>query len=89
LATAAAPSPQEPKEGNVFKAITLATVSAAALVSAGAGAGHPQPGGCPTVPWSLAQARACAAATPTVLVKHTAVTCPTVPWSVAQARACR
>ena len=73
----------------MFKAVSLASVAAAALVVTGAGAGHPQPGGCPTVPWSLAQARACAAATPTVLVKHTAVSCPTVPWSVAQARACR
>jgi len=73
----------------VFKGISLAAIAAAALVSAGAGSGHPQPGGCPTVPWSLAQARACSASTPTVLVKHTRATCPALPWSLVQARACR
>jgi hypothetical protein len=74
----------------VFKAISFASFAAAALVGAGVGSGHPQAGGgCPTVPWSAAQARACSAAKPTVLVKRTAFTCPTVPWSLVQARACR
>jgi hypothetical protein len=75
----------------VFKATSLAIASlaTAGLVSAGVGSAHPQPGGCPTVPWSLEQARACAAAKPTVLVKRTAFVCPTVPWSLVQARACR
>jgi hypothetical protein len=76
----------------VFKlrSLAFASFAAAALVGAGAGSGHPQPGGgCPTVPWSAAQARACSAAKPTVLVKYTRVTCPTVPWSLVQARACR
>lgn len=74
----------------MFKGISLAAVAGAALVSAGAGSGHPQPGGgCPTVPWSLAQARACSASTPTMLVKHTRATCPALPWSLVQARACR
>ena len=75
----------------MFKARSLAVASfaAAALVSAGVASAHPQPGGCPTLPWSLAQARACSAARPTVLVKRTVFVCPALPWSVVQARACR
>jgi hypothetical protein len=73
----------------VLKAISFASVAAAALVAVGGGSAHPQPGGCPTVPWSVAQARACSAAQDTVLVKHTHLTCPALPWSFVQARACR
>jgi len=73
----------------MFKTGSFAVLAAAALVAAGAGSAHPQPGGCPTVPWSVAQARACAAARPTVLVRRTTFACPTVPWSLVQARACR